>query len=245
MASRTLHRRVRKWHRYLGVVFGIQFLFWTIGGFYFSWTNIKTIRGDDVAKPMADFPSVDQLIAPTGVLDSFRKQIPGAAILGLELTPSISGAPFYSLRYTKEGHEHFWMANALTGEHRSPVDSSTAGRIALDHLRFAGTINRIYRITETGPHHEYREKPIPAFAVEVKGPRTYTVYVGQETGQVHSIRHQQWRIFDFLWMMHILDFKSRDNINNILLRTFSLLGMITLLSGYALFWVSRRKKKQE
>lgn len=41
---------VRKSHRYLGLFLGIQFLFWTIGGLYFSWTNIKNIRGEDIRK---------------------------------------------------------------------------------------------------------------------------------------------------------------------------------------------------
>jgi putative intracellular protease/amidase len=59
---------------------------------------------------------------------------------------------------------------------------------------------------------------------------------------VHSIRTNQWRIFDFLWMLHILDFESRDNINNWLLRLFSVLGLVTLLSGYWLFFVSRRRR---
>ena len=43
-------RFVRKSHRYLAVIFGIQFLFWTLGGFYFSWTSIKRVRGEDLRK---------------------------------------------------------------------------------------------------------------------------------------------------------------------------------------------------
>ncbi len=33
-------------HPYLGVLFGIQFLLWTIGGLYFSWSNMVDINGD-------------------------------------------------------------------------------------------------------------------------------------------------------------------------------------------------------
>ena len=38
--------KIRKTHRYLGLFLGIQFLFWTISGLYFSWTNIDEIRGE-------------------------------------------------------------------------------------------------------------------------------------------------------------------------------------------------------
>ena len=47
----------RKWHRYLGLILGIQFFFWTLGGLYFSWTNIDEIRGDDLmsGNPILNF----------------------------------------------------------------------------------------------------------------------------------------------------------------------------------------------
>ena len=44
-------------------------------------------------------------------------------------------------------------------------------------------------------------------------------------------------------MMHTMDYRQRDNINNWLLRAFSLFGLATIFSGFALFWVSRKKKR--
>ena len=37
---------IRKTHRYLGLFIGIQFILWTVGGLYFSWTDIDKIHGD-------------------------------------------------------------------------------------------------------------------------------------------------------------------------------------------------------
>ena len=42
---------VRKTHRYLGLIIGIQFLAWTISGLYFSWTNIDEIHGGSSLLP--------------------------------------------------------------------------------------------------------------------------------------------------------------------------------------------------
>lgn len=50
MTKRKIIKLNRKWHRYLGVVLGIQFLLWTLGGLYFSWTDIDEIRGDNLKK---------------------------------------------------------------------------------------------------------------------------------------------------------------------------------------------------
>jgi len=40
-----------------------------------------------------------------------------------------------------------------------------------------------------------------------------------------------------------MDFKTRDDINNWLLRILSVAGLITLCSGYVLFFLSKRKRK--
>ncbi|WP_370590006.1 hypothetical protein [Rufibacter sp. LB8] len=80
----------------------------------------------------------------------------------------------------------------------------------------------------------------------MKHPSQTTVYVAAELGEVMKFRNNKWRIFDFLWMLHTMDYQGRDNIGNVLLRIFSIAGMVTILSGFALFYVSsgfRRKKK--
>ena len=46
MVNRHTALKIRKTHRYLGLFLGIQFLFWTISGLYFSWTDIDDIHGD-------------------------------------------------------------------------------------------------------------------------------------------------------------------------------------------------------
>ena len=46
----TTINQFRKAHRFLGVFIGIQFLFWTISGLYFSWTDIDEIHGDHYKK---------------------------------------------------------------------------------------------------------------------------------------------------------------------------------------------------
>lgn len=39
-------------------------------------------------------------------------------------------------------------------------------------------------------------------------------------------------------MTHTMDYEGRDDFNNIVLRAFSLLGLITVLSGFVLWFVS-------
>jgi hypothetical protein len=87
-------------------------------------------------------------------------------------------------------------------------------------------------------HHEYRENPLPAYAVTFDDQTNTTVYVASELGTVQKFRNNGWRVFDFLWMLHTMDYKGRDYLANVLLRTFSIAGLITIISGFALFFVS-------
>ena len=236
-------KRVRKWHRYLGLIFGIQFLFWTIGGLYFSWTNIKTIRGDDIrnAQPVlrADIPVQSPAIAFRTLL----QQHPHAELEQVQMLVNAQDRPVYLLRYLEHHTEHHLLADAITGAILSSITQDSAVAIALRAVKGKNQLAKVNLVRTTNGHHEYREKPLPAYAVTLSGEVNATVYVGKETGMVHSIRNNQWRVFDFLWMLHVMDFKTRDDINNWLLRILSVAGLITLCSGYLLFFLSKRKRK--
>lgn len=64
--------------------------------------------------------------------------------------------------------------------------------------------------------------------------------MASELGTVQKFRNSKWRIVDFLWMMHTMIYKSRDHIGNWLLRAFSIFGLVTVVSGFALFFVSAK-----
>lgn len=244
MASR-FHYRIRRLHRYLGVFLGIQFMLWTVGGLYFSWTKIEAVRGEDLRKKPALMSFSLPFIAPSIPLAQMKKDIGMDSIVSIQ-TADILGSPFYQITYKTAHGKHTQLADALTGALRNPLSKEEAVKVAQESFKEPSEIIDIQYVTSTNGHHEYREKPLPAYAVKMKHPTNTTVYVSTELGTVQSYRNDSWRIFDFLWMLHVMDFENRDDINNWLLRGFSILGILTLLSGFTLFFVSfKRKKKQD
>ena len=236
-------KSVRKWHRYLGLIFGIQFLFWTIGGLYFSWTNIKSVRGDDVRNELPALRADIPVESPTIALRQLLQKHPHATLEQVQMLVNAQGRPVYLIRYMEHHTGHHLLADAITGAPLSSITQDSAVAIALRAVKGKNQLAKVNLVTSTNGHHEYREKPLPAYAVALTGDVNATVYVGKETGMVHSIRNNQWRLFDFLWMLHVMDFKTRDDINNWLLRILSVAGLITLCSGYVLFFLSKRKRK--
>ena len=61
------------------------------------------------------------------------------------------------------------------------------------------------------------------------------MYLDPWTGDLLARRTDRWRIFDFLWMLHIMDFDTRDDFNHPLLQIAALLGLIVALGGFVLW----------
>ena len=213
--------KIRKAHRYLGLFLGIQFLFWTISGLYFSWTNIDEIRGEHLINndiPLKDF---SELISLSKLNES--------NINSIELR-DISGVPYYWINNAN-------LYNAYTGNLKQSITKKEAVDIAKQSLVKGLEIKSINYISTVDKHHEYRNKLLPAYVISFKDSRNIKAYVSSLDGKFQTVRHRNWRWFDFLWMAHTMDYESRDNFNNTLIRIFSLLGLITVLSGFTL-WVT-------
>jgi hypothetical protein len=222
ITSRKTSAKIRRIHRYLGVFLGLQFLFWTFSGLYFSWTDIDEIHGDQFRRiPPLESDFFD-LIAP--VIPSLAK------IHQLELK-SIAGKPYYWVNDSV-------LVDARSGKVKPGISEIEALQVASSYMQPHLKVTEVKRITSVGPHHEYRGRSLPAFELSYEGPEELKAYVSERDGQFQTIRYRSWRWFDFLWMTHTMDYQGRDNFNTLLLRVFSLMGLFTVLSGFLLWGVS-------
>jgi len=234
---------IRKTHRYLGVTIGIQFLLWTIGGLYFSWNNIDNVHGDHLRKSVSFLQADLQVASPTVALQSLRNEKTVDSVHSIHLI-RVLDKPVYPIQYFKghsgEGshhHVHFALADATTGALRAPLTQQEALAIVQEQVINNSKIGSAKYLEQVGKHSEYRERPLPAYAITFDEP-SCTIYVAAETGTYQTIRHNQWRAFDFLWMLHTMDYEGRDNFGNIALRVFSIFGLFTVCSAFLLFFVS-------
>ena len=88
---------------------------------------------------------------------------------------------------------------------------------------------------------EFRGRNLPLYKVvsENGEGKKINVYIDPFTGEVSAIRSLQWRIWDFMWGVHIMDWVERDNIDNLWLKIFSFIALFTSLSGITLFFNRR------
>ena len=110
--------------------------------------------------------------------------------------------------YISKGHKKVKLVNALNGGIRNPLNEDEAKKVAINKLNVKAEITTIEYLTETGNHHEYRERPLPAYAITFGKPANTTVYISKEYGNVQTFRNNKWRVFDFLWMLHTMDYQG-------------------------------------
>jgi hypothetical protein len=186
------------------------------------------VHGDlEVAAPLPDEPSDLTRIEPavlTGIIErsSFRA------------VESVSaGRLLHRAVVIVRSSDDAQVFDATDGHLLSPLTEVEAAAVAEADFVPGDEIVGIELVTER--RGEYRG-PVPAYRVSFGNSKRTNVYVRQSTGEVTARRNRIWRGFDFMWMLHILDFADRTDFNNWLLRIMSLLGLVTLLSGYGL-WV--------
>jgi hypothetical protein len=236
MVNRHTALKIRKVHRYLGLFIGVQFLMWTISGLYFSWTDIDDIHGDQFRNSHYQPKEFHNLISPS------KLNVP-KGIRTIEIR-DIVNMPYYWINQNQ-------LYNASNGALKKGITEREALYVANQFMDKSLKVIDVKLISEVDKKHEYRERLLPAYVMSYDNDEALKVYVSVNDGKFQTVRHRSWRWFDFLWMTHTMDYEGRDNFNTIVLRVFSLLGLITVLSGFLLWYTSsptirkiiKRKKK--
>jgi len=235
--KKNINYNARKTHRYLGVFLGIQFLFWTLGGLYFSWNNMDDVHGETLLKQEKKyFKNVDFSQIQKGIV-TLEKEVDIDSIHSIKLV-EVFGKQLAQLKYFNDNHLKLQLISVENGNLRPAFTGQECLQLAEQQLIEPIPVIKAEFLDKhtVGNHNEYRGKPLPAYAFTLDHSTKTTIYVSTELGQITSVRNNNWRRFDFLWMLHTMDYNTRDHITNWVLRIFSALGILTIFSGFFLFY---------
>ena len=225
----------RKAHRWLGLIVSIQLLMWTASGLFFSIPDITDVRGEQYLSQTHSI-NINQLAR--------EKIVPISAIIdtakiNLEANETVllkhrAGRLIYQVE--KNAPEKKLIFDALTGQPMTYITPTEALSIVVDRTKLSPTEAVLINEPKTGS--EFRGRDLPLYKVTVTKPKKGIVYVDPVTGEIAAIRTKLWRAWDFLWSLHIMDYQERDDFSQWLLRLFSALGVLTVLSGIILWFYS-------
>ncbi|MED5550169.1 MAG: PepSY domain-containing protein [Pseudomonadota bacterium] len=212
-------------HKWLALAVGIQIVLWVMGGVVMSVIPIERVRGEHNIAPTVDQPlRLDGLIPPDAAVLASG---PGDDIRSVTLGTRLD-RPVYDVVRLDGARD---LVDARSGERLTPIDRDMARVVARrDYAGDADIASVEYFETPTG---EYRRAG-PAWRISFADGEGTRLYVDPQTGLVSARRNDAWRVYDFFWMLHIMDYKSRENFNNPLLITAAGLALVTVLAGLVL-----------
>lgn len=236
-----MNRRLYALHRWFSAVALVQLAIWVISGFFFAAMPMKRVKGAPVeGANTAPLDGNEPFLSPSVIV---HKLASGGAVTKLELVGTPRGA-FYR---GKIGNARF-RVDARSGE-PSAADEKEAREIAQRDQPGSPAVRDAVLI-ERDADVEYRDRPLPAWRVRLADEAGTVVYVDALTGEVTARRNDVWRVYDFLWSLHIMDYRERERFNHPILIGAASLGILTVTSGLVLWlvrwmrWIRGRTRKR-
>jgi hypothetical protein len=227
-----------KIHKWLALLMAVQILFWFVSGLFFAIFPIERVRSEHaISAPAAQAIPLD--VAADGLL-----RLGSAGVTGEKVELRMLLDRPVALISRGAGRPELY--DLATGRLISPLSMNAATRIAeADHvgnLRAA----RVEQVGENSP--EYRGA-LPAWRVDFEDGAGRSLYVAADTGAVTARRSTLWRVYDFLWGLHIMDWRGHEDFNSPLLIVTTALGLVILVTGLIMMpdrlglnaWRRRRK----
>lgn len=227
----------RKIHRWLGVLMALQIIAWMASGFYFALFPIETIRGEHLAaapEPLAP-RQLEGLVPAAQAWQAVQAAVGENSQLGsISLAPRF-GRAWYRVDGTIEAERFSRLVDAHDGQVMDFLGAEQAQAVAAASLGVAASVAAVELVSDAPPGSEYRGRSLPLWRVSYSEPEALNLYIDGWTGEVVARRTTRWRVFDFFWMLHIMDFDERDDFNTSLLQVAAALGLLLALTGLV-YW---------
>ena len=217
----------QKIHKWLMIWLGLQFAIWSITGFYMVVVDLDYIHGDSLV-------NIDQ--SPLNIneinysINNLYQDYANAENISLA---SLNTHFYQQLVYRFTVDNKPMMLAADSGKLLSPITKSQAELIAKAQYTGAGEIINSAYIAENAPF-ELNPRYLPVWQIKFNDFANPILYVSADTGKIVTKRHQFWRIFDWMFRFHIMDYSAEESVDNQLLFWVTLLAIIAAIAGLIL-----------
>ena len=207
---------LRKIHKWIGLVIGLQFLLWAVSGTAMALLDMGEVAGGPMAERTAaaapivaenGWPRVQQALGRQPVLAVTIRRLPRG--------------PVYQVA-TEQGIRLFRVADGAPVS----IGAATAAEIAKAAHPTHAPIGSVEPLRELSL--AVRDFELPIWRVDFSDARNSSYYVSGATGELLARRNDTWRWWDFFWMLHNMDYAERTSFNHPLIITV----------GFAMAWLA-------
>ena len=216
-----MRKIIRLTHRYLSFFIAIQLLLWTVSGIYFAFNKIEEVRGEQYRLPLnfnADLNNLNLVIQDASNIKVLNR-------LGETIISANNGKNLYF---------------DLNGNRITKLKLADSLKIFEQNTTLQPIESMQIDNNQIGSEYRGRQLPLHKVIAENSNKEKINVYVNPYSGEIVAIRSNQWRSWDLMWGFHIMDWNERDNIDNLFLKVFSILALVSSITGVILFFRSKR-----
>ena len=220
---------VRKLHKWLSLIVGVQILLWTLGGLVFAWLDDHQVSAEYSVRDVEPEPV------------NLQSPVPEPSVWLAGSTGSI-----YDIGLTTLVGQPVWRVETSQGVTLHALDGAplVLGESLVRELasrRYAGPGALTSLSFEAGPTLEARGAGA-VWRAEFDDPERTTLYFSSDDGRLVAARNDTWRLFDWFWMFHTMDYRGRDNFNNPVVIAVGTAALWLVLSGFLLLFRSFRRE---
>lgn len=220
---------LRKLHKWLGLLIALQVILWAASGVMFAWLDHSKVSAAGSVRSVEASVLTPALVRsePTAWLGEYAQQ------------------DLYDVRAVSLADRWVWRVElqdrvelrALEDGAPLKLDEPWIRRLAL--ARYAGGGALIAATLQTHPDIESRSNS-PVWQAQFDDTQRTALYFAADDGHFIAARTASWRLYDFFWMLHTMDYTGRDNFNNPLIVTIGMAALWLSISGIVLLTRSFR-----
>ncbi|MEX0735261.1 MAG: PepSY domain-containing protein [Steroidobacteraceae bacterium] len=207
---------LRKLHKWVALFVGVQVLLWSVSGLMFALLDHEAVSGEHLAAtpPIPTLAAGVTLTDPTAWMETYSDRN----------VHEVSLRPLDSRWVYRIAHENGVDLRQAADGAPVVIDAALARRLALGHYRGEGRLVGVQYLAE--PTLETRQAGA-TWQATFDDPAGTGLYFSADDGTMVAARSDTWRVFDFFWMLHTMDYAGRDDFNN----------PLVILVGSASLWI--------
>jgi Na+-transporting NADH:ubiquinone oxidoreductase subunit F len=224
---------IKKLHKWLSLLVGLQLLIWLASGLYFNLMDHQKASGNEHRVRQQSNVNIDltRLVEPKVVLAEQAQSISLKQITLLD-------KPYYLLTHEKGLYSRFKnsysLIDAYSGE-KVMIDKAFA--IALAKASYKGNVEAKSAVQLSPPYEDITREKNDVWQVNFADKVNTSVYVDAGSGRLIAHSNDDKRFADFFFMLHFMDYAvlgGDAGFNNVQIIVFSILTLFFAFTG--LIW---------
>lgn len=222
----AIRSRLRRWHVWLGWLVGLPMLFWTVTGLVMVAKPIEEVRGEHLIAETRPIALAGTIVAP---------RVEGRAVAALTLEPRAAG-PRWEIEFA-DGERR--LADPATGRLLPRLGPSEAARELMARYVGQAKLAEVSRVQAGAPPLELR-RAMNGWRVKMTDGTHF--YIDGGSGEIIARRTRWWRVYDFMWGLHIMDLQGREDTHNPWVVSLAALSLAMVLLALTLLPMTIRRK---